>query len=82
MEIHATPEQLKKYAEMAVEISNMFFEAGFGRNEGLDALALVIVCMMVGAEVEPKEAHAMADALAECIKNNYDLRRRDFEPLN
>jgi hypothetical protein len=80
--VHATPQEVAKFSQLAIEISHLFAESGIKRSEGLDVLAMVIICMMIALEMPPDEAHAMADGLAECIKINYDLQRRDFEPLN
>jgi hypothetical protein len=82
MEIHATPEQVAKFSRIASEISYLFAENRINRGEGLDVIALVVVSMLTALDSQPKEAHAMADSLAECIKINYDMHRRNFEPLN
>jgi hypothetical protein len=82
MEIEATPDQVRRYSKIASEVTLLFYDNGVTRNEGMDVLALVVVSMMVGLGIQQDEAHTMADDLAECIKTNFDLRQRNYEPLN
>jgi hypothetical protein len=81
-DIEATLEERLKFSRLAVDVCQLFHDHGLKRSEGMDVLAVVVVCMLRALKTPPEQAHNIADELARCIKINYDMQERNYEPIN